>query len=101
VPCLRTRWPQSGIIDMMRADRMEDGEVVLSLSHPEALILFDLLHHWEGDLADQRLPFVDQAEQRVLWDLTAVLEFVIDEAFSDGYVSLVAAARDQVRDPSD
>jgi hypothetical protein len=53
----------------------------------------------EQDGTRARLPFEDQAEQRVIWDLLAVLEPVTDEAFSVEYDQAGARARDAIRDP--
>lgn len=42
--------------------------------------------------------FQDQAEERVLFGLEAELEKVVSEAFSDEYTSLLAKARERLRD---
>ena len=85
----------------MDANRVGTDRVVLGLTNAELVVLSDLLHRWERDGTQSRLPFEDQAEQRVIWDLTAVLEPVTDEAFSSDYGSSVARARDALRDPAD
>jgi hypothetical protein len=73
--------------------------VEVGLTNNEVLVLSDLLPRWEQDGTRARLPFSDQAEQRVIWDLLAVLEPVTDEAFSVEYDQAVARARDAIRDP--
>lgn len=72
--------------------------VTLSLRYDEVVVLADLLARWERDGTADSLPFQDQAEQRVLWDLAASLEPLVDEAFSSNYDEVVAAARASVRD---
>lgn len=48
------------------------------------------------------LPLADQAEQRILWDLSALFEPLIDEVFDkDGYESVVSYSRWQVRDTNE
>ena len=58
----------------MRQDlRMADlGEVSISLTADEALILFDLLHRWEDD--DRVSARQHASEQVALWNLSALLE---------------------------
>jgi hypothetical protein len=74
--------------------------VTLSLRYDEVLVLSDLLARWEGDGTMDGLPFHDQAEQRVLWELAATLEPLVREAFSSNYGEVVARARAAVRDNS-
>jgi hypothetical protein len=71
----------------MTADR-----VTIELNEDEALVLLD---------NKSETGFDDQAEQRVLWDLEAVLESNLAAVVDPEYQSLLAAARDRVRDPSD
>jgi hypothetical protein len=70
--------------------------VTLSLTHDEALVLFEWLHSNEG-----KHPFSDQSEQRVLSDLEASLERQVVALFSPDYSRLVDGARDRLRDPVD
>jgi hypothetical protein len=56
--------------------------VTLSLTHDEALVLFEWLHSNEGKHA-----FSDQSEQRVLWELEAFAEDVRNRIGSRSYVS--------------
>ena len=42
--------------------------------------------------------FQDQAEQRVLWNIECDLETKINEVFADGYLEVLAKARNEVRD---
>jgi hypothetical protein len=74
------------------------AEVTLTLSPSAALVLFDWLARLNhgGDGA-----FADQAEQRVLWDLEAMLESALAEPFSAEYETLLRAARDAVRDATE
>lgn len=75
------------------------GDINLTLSYSEAVVLAEMLWRWERDGTQERINFEDQAEQRVLWDLTALFEPLIDEVLDkDGYASVVAESRRQVRD---
>ena len=93
-PCIR----HAGRVE---ADEPVGGEVVLRLTKPEALVLFDWLHRLEDQAIDAaQLGVVDQAEERVLWDLSASLESALPEPFLPEYAELLDAARAQVRDSS-
>ena len=65
--------------------------VFLSLSDDEALVLFE----WLSKFNEEEHPslFQDQAEQRVLWDLEAVLEEVISVTFDKDYINILSKAR--------
>lgn len=82
-------------------DTTRDREdVVIRLRYAEAVVLDALLSRWEEQGVTESLPFEDQAEQRVLWDLTASLEPVIDDVFSGAtYNEVLSASRAEVRDP--
>lgn len=69
----------------------------LTLSEDAALVLFDLLARGECE----SLPFADQAEQRVLWDLEAALEREHVATLSPEYATRLAAARARLRDRTD
>ncbi|PSL02133.1 hypothetical protein CLV30_11188 [Haloactinopolyspora alba] len=71
-------------------------EVKIRLSRDQALVLFDWLAR-TGD-ADQPVAFEDQAEQRVLWDLEALLEGALVEPLRDDYRTTLGEARARVRD---
>lgn len=76
------------------------GYVTLTLSQSEAVVLFELLHRMEADEASlENVVFADQAEQRVVWDMSACLERLLVEPFASDWVDKLAAARSIVRDP--
>lgn len=77
---------------------MAEKKVQFELSRDEALVLFEWLARF-NKATDQR--FADQAEQRVLWDLEAMLESELAEPFASNYDELLAAARSRVRDPQE
>lgn len=76
----------------------EHPPVTLSIPYAEVVVLSEMLDRWERDGTADSLPFEDQAEQRVLWNLTARLEPLVDEVFSANYEEVVTAARAAVRD---
>ena len=77
---------------------IDESGVTLELTKAEALVLFDFLWRFtEG----KRLVIEDQAEQRVLWDLLAMLEPILVEPFKRNYPELVQKARDDVRDSTE
>ena len=70
------------------------GEVTITLTSDEALVLFELLHRWEdGDCV--RSP-EHKGEQVALGSLSALLERELREPFDSRYDYLVAAARDRL-----
>jgi hypothetical protein len=77
------------------------GDIVIKLPYAEAVVLAEMLWRWERDGTQERFAFEDQAEQRVLWDLTATFEPLIDQAFGDKYADVVAHSRETVRDPTE
>ena len=70
--------------------------VTIKLTADEALVMFDWLARTSA--AAEPAPFVDQAEQRVLWNVECELERVLAQPFSDDYAALLASSRDAVRD---
>ncbi|TDC44969.1 hypothetical protein E1258_31000 [Micromonospora sp. KC207] len=79
---------------------MEEREVVVRLSHDEALVLFQWLNRTDERTSDFADLVEDQAEQRVLWNLTCLLERELPEPVSSGYRELNDQARTRLRDPT-
>jgi hypothetical protein len=75
----------------------ESGDVTITLTSDEALVLFDLLHQWED--ADRVSVPRHKAEQVVLWNLSALLERELIEPFDTKYRDLISAARDRLTPP--
>jgi hypothetical protein len=73
-----------------------DETIRLQLSRAQALVFFDWLARF-NDAGDAELE--DQAEQRVLWNLEAMLEAALVEVLDPEYDRLLAEARATVRDP--
>ena len=74
---------------------MTEGKVTIELSPSEALVLFEFVSRFSND---EKLEIVDQAEERVLRDVCAMLEKILAEPFSQSYSELLAKAREEVRD---
>lgn len=68
--------------------------IVLTLTPEEALVLFEWISRFNrcpsGDLEDP-------AEQRVLWDIEAMLEKTLVEPLQENYAEQLARARGAVR----
>jgi hypothetical protein len=77
-------------------------EVVLRLTHDEALVLFELLHHWEDQ--DRVTQPEHHADQMVLWNLSCLLERELIEPLDPAYDRLVNEAQTRLagepEDPS-
>jgi hypothetical protein len=91
---LRTFW--AGQDDSMNR-APEAPDVDISLNQDKALVLFE----WLTAFNKSEPTFSDQAEQRVLWDVEALLERALDALFRSDYESLLANARSRVRDKTD
>lgn len=74
------------------------NKILLELSRDEALVFFEWLSRFNKVDSTK---FEDQAEQRVLWDLEAMLESSIEEPLRPEYGDLLAQARARVRDAVD
>ena len=77
---------------------MAEDDIAITLSHDEALVLFDWLSRTDAQRNDLRDIVEDQAEQRALWNLTCLLEREIPELFSPDYRDAVDQARLRLRD---
>jgi len=71
------------------------GEVSLTMSSDEALVLFDWLARTSD--ATHPVPFADPAEQLVLWNLEALLERVLVAPLKPDYDALLDDARRRMR----
>lgn len=80
-----------------------NGKFAVWLTKDEALVLFEWLHRREDLGLDsmEALACVDQAEQRVIWDLSAVLETILVEPFGRNYDEVIEGARARLRDVTD
>lgn len=74
---------------------MNEEEIVLPLSHAEALVLFEFVSRYSDN---DRLEIIDQAEQRVLWNVCCLLEKLLVDPFKPNYAELLDIARNQLRD---
>ena len=85
----------------LRMDVTEQASSVsLTFSRAPASVLFEWLHRVEDAHEDlTRAWFEDQAEQRVLWNMSACLETALTEPLRPNYDALLDAARGKVRDP--
>jgi ABC-type cobalt transport system substrate-binding protein len=64
-------------------------KIIIELTRTEALVLFEFLRRSDdaGNYA-----FVDQAEQRVLWDLECSLQPQLSEVFDPDYGEILKSA---------
>jgi hypothetical protein len=74
---------------------MQSKRVKIELTSDEALVLYDWLIRF-----NQRVDtdFADQAEERVLFDLEAMLEKALVAPLQSDYADLLAQARSHMRD---
>ena len=75
---------------------MNDKEqIAIKLSSLEAIVLFEFLSRFSNE---GKLELIDQAEERVLWNICADLESILVEPFMENYHELLTKAREAVRD---
>lgn len=72
------------------------NKINIELTRSEALVLFEYLRRCDDD---GKYSFVDQAEQRVTWDLECMLEKQLSEIFDPNYRELLRSAWEAIRDP--
>lgn len=72
-----------------------DEKITIELSGDEALVLFDWIKRFNEK---ESIDFEDQAEERVLWNLEALLEKSLVVPFTSEYTTLLMKARDRMRD---
>lgn len=70
-------------------------EVKINLTKDEALVLFENLSRFSDE---NSLIIEDQAEQRVLWNLTCLFENELSEPFSKDWPNIIQGARNRLRD---
>lgn len=80
--------------------RTHSGPIAIYLTPDEALVLDAFLHR--GEVAGDNYGTIeDQAELRVLWNLSAILESWLVAPLSPDYEQHLARAREAVRDSTD
>jgi hypothetical protein len=79
---------------------MSEHSISINLTPDEALVLFEFVWRYSEE---DRLAVIDQAEQRVLWDLCCMLEGHpgMRAINNPEYERQVAEARRRLRDPAD
>ncbi len=78
----------------MRINSSAD-EIGIYLNKNEALVFFEFLSRYSDS---DKMDIEDQAEQRILWNLTCLLESDLAEPFAENYGDLLEAARSEIRD---
>lgn len=74
----------------------ENNKISLHLSDEEALIFLDWLIRFNQHSSNF---FEDQAEERILFDLEAILESQMPEIVAKDYKKRLETARKKIRDP--
>jgi hypothetical protein len=70
-------------------------KVTVELTRKEALVLYEYLRRCDDN---EEYAFIDQAEQRVLWDLEIALQPQLSEVFDPNYGELLTVAWEEIRD---
>ncbi len=73
-----------------------NNRIRLDFSRDEALVLLDWLSRFNE--SENASFFEDQAEERILFDLEAMLEKSVNESLDSDYEDQLLQARDRIRD---
>lgn len=68
------------------------SKITLKLSQSEALVLFDWLARFNEDMNGG----MDEAEQRILFDLESQLESILPEPLANDYKMLIEQAKNEI-----
>jgi len=74
---------------------MTEEETQISLTNDEALVLFEMLTRFSNT---DKLNIEHQSEERVLWNLTCILEKELIEPLKYNYAQLLHEARERLKD---
>ena len=80
---------------------MDNEKITIELTKAEALVLSAWLYRFNKDDDANSSLFEDQAEQRALWNLEAVLERILAEPFHPNYAVILEEAYATLRDPEE
>lgn len=70
--------------------------VVIKLNQEEALVLLEWLYKFNKE--ERPTLIQDQSEERILFDLEAVLEAFVSNTFENNYQEALLKARQKIRD---
>lgn len=73
---------------------MVDEKINIQLSGAEALVLFEFLSRFKDN---EKLDIMDQAEERVLWDIHSSLEAKLVVTFKPDYLKLLKEAQEEIK----
>ncbi len=73
----------------------KDGFVLIKFSNEEAIVFLEWLSRFNEEEDNK---FADQAEERILWDIEAVLEKNTIGILGNDYAEALSKARKTVRD---
>jgi hypothetical protein len=79
----------------MRANN-DNKNIVIGFSEEEAIVLLEWLHKFNEE--ERPTLIQDQSEERILFDLEAVLETVVSTTFDTNYQEVLLKARQKIRD---
>jgi hypothetical protein len=77
----------------MEVRQGKGDELLVALNRDETLVLFE----WLSSRTDRNdFPFEDEAERRIVWDMTASFEKILAEPLQPDYADRLAASRARV-----
>lgn len=76
--------------------KLIENKVLIELTKEEIIVFFEWLSNF-NEMENSNC-FIDQAEERVLWDIEASIEKVLDETIQNNYEDILKKARKKLRD---
>ncbi len=76
--------------------RKQNKKFLIELNKEEAIVLFDWVCRFNQKTNSDS--FEDQSEERILWDIEAILEKISDDILDDKYNDILLEARKNIRD---
>jgi len=73
-----------------------ENDILIKLSNDEAIVFLHWLFRFNNN--DTNHFFEDTAEQRILWDIEAVLEKVVSESLASNFQDILLKARQKIRE---
>ena len=80
-------------------EKNKNETIKLELTKDESIVLFEFLIRINEK--ENNIIFEDQSEQRLLWNIEAILEKLLIEPFQMNYDDIVKQARNNIRDKTE
>jgi hypothetical protein len=84
----------------VETERTSKDQVTIRLNYDESLVLSDMLSRWDNNGDHVPLPLEHPAERKIICELSASFDPIIDELFNADYRAAIDAATLRLSDPT-